>query len=220
MPATRALPLLCCAAFAALIFPAAQTVSAQQQGPPPQLVESVNIVGNRLLTDAEILKHVKTRAGDPYDQEQVQRDLQTLVNLGVFDRRLARVVIETGRRGGVEVFFVVRELTIIEAVKFEGLRRGDERPLLEGLRRRSLEVGGGSVYEVDKIKRAMDAMKELLLRRGWLRVGVEARIEEVSATSVKLTFVVSGLPPMSPRPKRLDRFRRPDAIAGLNLKLN
>lgn len=215
MPALRALPLLRRAALAALISASAQTIFAQQQQrqSSPRLVESVNVVGNRRLTDAEILKHVKTRAGNPYDPEQVQRDLQTLVNLGVFDRRIARVVVETGQRGGVEVFFMMRELTVIEAVKFEGLRRGDERALLEGLRRRSLAVGGGSVYEVDKIKQAMDAMKELLLRRGWLRVGVEARTEEVSATSVKLTFVVSGLPPTSPRPKRLDRFRRPDAVA-------
>lgn len=219
MLSVRSLPFLRCAALAALIFPATQTAFARQQRRQPQpqhqpqLVESINVVGNRRLTDTEILKHVKTRAGDPYDPGQVQHDLQTLINLGIFDRRLARVFIGTGQRGGVEVFFVMRELTVIEAVKFEGLRRADERALLEELRRRSLEVSGGSVYDPDKIREAMDAMKELLLRRGWLRAGVEARMEEVTTTSVKLTFVVNGVPPTSPRPKKSDKPGRRDAIA-------
>lgn len=216
MPTLRPLPSLRCAALAALIFPVTQTIFARQQRrvqQPTQLVESVNVVGNRRLTDGEILKHLKTRAGDPYDPEQVRRDLQTLINLGVFDRRIARVSVEAGRRGGVEVFFVMRELSVIKAVKFEGLRRADERALLEGLRRRGLEVSGGDVYDPDKIREAMDAMKELLLRRGWLRAGVEARVEEVTATSVKLTFVINGLPPTSPRPKKSDRPERRDAVA-------
>lgn len=217
MPTLRPLMSLRCAALATLIFPVMQTIFARQQQrgqQPTRLVESVNVVGNRRLTDAEILKHVKTRAGDPYDPEQVQRDLQTLAGLGVFDRRLARVFIEAGQRGGVELFFVMRELSVIEAVKFEGLRRGDERALSEELRRRSLGVDAGSVYEPDKIRNAMDAMKELLLRRGWLRAGVEARVEEVTATSVKLTFVVNGLPPKRrPDPKKSDRLGRRDATA-------
>ena len=216
MPAVRALPLLRRAALAALLFSTTPTSFAQQQPPrqqPPILVESVNVMGNRRLTREEIFKHVKTRPGDHYDDQQVQRDLQTLVGLGVFDRRTTRVFTELGLRGGVEVSFEVQELPVIESVKFEGLRRVDEGALIEGLRRRSLAVDGGSVYEPDKITRAVDAMKELLRGRGWRRVEVVTRVDQTAINSVKLTFVVSGLPPRSQPPKRLDGPRRRVAIA-------
>jgi len=213
MPAFRALPSLSRAALAALISLSTQTALAQQRQPQPQLVESVEVRGIRRHRTADILGHVKTRPGDPYDHEQVMRDFQTLVGLGFFDRRNSRVIVETGLRGGAEVSFELQELPVIESVKFEGLKLRDERALLEGLRRRKLEVDGGSVYEPDKITRAVDAMKELLRQRGWRRVGVEIRDERVAIDSVRLTFVVSGLPPMSSPPKRLDKFRRPDAVA-------
>ena len=172
------------------------------------------VTGIRRLTGGEIFRHIKTRPGEPYDPEQTQRDLQALAGLGVFDRRGLRVVTETGQRGGVVVSFEVRELPVIASVKFEGLRSGDERPLLEGLRRRRLEVDGRSVYEQDKIARAMGAIKELLRGRGWRSVEVQTRVNVVSSTSVELTFVVTGLPPKKrAEPKRLDRpARRPDAI--------
>ena len=218
MPALRALPFLRLAALAALIFPATQTAFAQQQGrrqPPPQLVESVNITGLRLRARAELLSHVETKPGDPYDFEQMMRDFQTLMNLDFFDRRVSRVVTETGQRGGVEIFFELQELPVIASVRFEGLAGADDRPLLEGLRRRGLPVDGGSAYEPDKIARAMEAVRELLRGSGWGNVEVHTRVKVITTTSVELTFVVTGLPPKKlPEPKRLDRpARRPDAIA-------
>ena len=217
MPALRAPALLKSAALAALIFSTAESVLAQRQPRPPQpaLVEEVNITGNRRTRREDLLFCIQTRPGDPFDEAQVIRDFQTLMSLGLFNRRGSRVVTETGPRGGVVVIFEVQELPVIASVKFEGLSRGDEGPLLEGLRRRRLEVVGGNVYEPDKIARAMEAIKELLRGRGWRGVGVQARTSEVSSTSVELTFVVTGQPPKKrSEPKRLDRpVRRPDAIA-------
>lgn len=213
MLSLRPLLFLRCAALAALIFPATRTAFEQQQ-PQPQLVESVNVTGIRRRKSADLLSQIKTRPGDPYDHEQAVRDFQTLMNLGLFDRRTSRVVFETGQRGGVEIFFELRELPLIESVKFEGLRRADVAALLEGLRRRKLALdGGGGVYEPEKIAKAINVMDELLYRRGWREVKIETRVEQIASDSVKLTFVVSGRPPMNVLPKRLDRPARRDAIA-------
>src|SRR5436305_8233079 len=95
------------AALGALALHAsAQIVMAQNSAP---LVEDVEIVGNRRLAAEELLKHIKTRAGDPYSEAQVQRDLQALVTLGVFYRQQTRVRTEVGQRGGVVVIFEVVE---------------------------------------------------------------------------------------------------------------
>ena len=54
----------------------AERVSAQQTQPQPQqIVESVEIIGNRRLRKDDILYYIQTRPGDPYNVEQVQRDL-------------------------------------------------------------------------------------------------------------------------------------------------
>ncbi len=51
-----------------------------------QLVELVDIQGNRRLRDEDLLYYIKTRAGDVYNQAQVKRDLQELLSLNFFDK--------------------------------------------------------------------------------------------------------------------------------------
>lgn len=208
-------------ALAALIFPATPTAFARQQQRQQtqphrqsQLVESINITGLRLHARAGLLSRVETRLGDPFNREQVMRDFQTLLNLGLFDRRASRVVFETGLRGGVEIFFELRELPVVESVKFEGLRAGDRLLLREGLRRKGLEVRVGAVLDADKLTAAVAEMERLLRGRGWHNVSVGTRTDQITAASVRLTFAVSGLPPKRrPDRKRSDRLGRRDAIA-------
>src|SRR4029453_1101256 len=77
-----------------------QPVKAQQTQP---IVESVDVTGNRRLRKDEILYWVQTRAGDPYNVDQVERDYQAILALGFFDKTATRVLTETGPRGGVNI---------------------------------------------------------------------------------------------------------------------
>ena len=83
-----------------------------------QLVESVDIQGNRRLKDVDLLYYIKTREGDVYDQAQLERDLKELLSLNFFDKTYTRVLTEEGVRGGVKVIFQVRELLIIRDLQF------------------------------------------------------------------------------------------------------
>ena len=69
--------------LASMIY-ALPLVSAQQS---QRLVESVDILNNRRLRKDDILYYVQTRPGDPYNEQQVQRDLQAILALGFFERR-------------------------------------------------------------------------------------------------------------------------------------
>jgi outer membrane protein assembly factor BamA len=221
-----ALPRLHRAALAALLsLPFAPAFARQSQRPAHRqlLVEEVAVAGNRRLAREEIFRHIKTRPGDPYDERQMMRDFQTLLDLGFFDRRQSHVVTETGVRGGVVIIFELGELPLIESVSFEGLRRAEERAVRSLLRARSMGVESGGVYEPEKIRRAMSAITEVLRGRGWRRVEVETRRETRASNSVRLTFVVGGEPPYKP-PGRLDKFKKPDAVAarparGLGLRV-
>ena len=159
---------------------------------PRLLVEAVEIEGNRRLTDVEILSHVGVRHGQVYDPQQVQRDLKSLLDLGVFDTRQTRVMTTSGVRGGVVVIFFVAELPVIDGLKFEGLPKGlTEEEVLKAFGAEGIKVSKGDVYDPSRIRRAKDVVRRLLDERGRQWTTVESWVDVDSATRVSLRFVVS-----------------------------
>ena len=172
-------------------------VTAQQTQPPPapqqRIVENVDIIGNRRLRKDDILYYIQTRPGDVYNVDQVQRDYQTLLSLTFFDKTATRVLTENGPRGGVNIIFEVKELPIIRDLTFEGLHSVQESDILKAFRERRVGVSKESVYDPVKVRNAIRVMKELLAENGHPNATVEERTEEVSATSLAITFhVVEG----------------------------
>ena len=153
-----------------------------------RLVESVDIVGNRRLRKDDILYYVQTRPGDPFNEQQVQRDLQTILQLGFFDKTDTRVLTEEGARGGVNVIFEVRELPIIRDLQFDGLKSVAESDVLKAFRERRVGVSKESIYDPVKSRNAVRVLKELLAERGHPNAVIEERKDEVSATSIAITY--------------------------------
>jgi outer membrane protein insertion porin family len=164
---------------------------AQQTQPQQQrIVENVDIIGNRRLRKDDILYYIQTRPGDPYNVDQVQRDYQTLLSLTFFDKTATRVLTENGPRGGVNIIFEVKELPIIRDLTFEGLSSVAESDVLKAFRERRVGVSKESIYDPVKVRNAMRVIKELLAAGGHPNATVEERTEEVSATSLAITFHV------------------------------
>src|SRR6266849_4777032 len=155
-----------------------------------RLVESVDITGNRRLRKDDILYYVQTRPGDPYNEQQVQRDLQAILALGFFDKTKTRVYTEEGSRGGINVIFEVKELPIIRDLQFEGLKSVPESDVLKAFRERRVGVSKESIYDPVKARNAIRVLKELLAAHGHPNATIEERRDEVSATSTAVTFVI------------------------------
>ncbi|MFL6230990.1 MAG: POTRA domain-containing protein [Pyrinomonadaceae bacterium] len=155
-------------------------------------MESVETAGNRRLSSKEILSHVKSRPGDPYDEGQVHRDLSALANLGAFDMTATRVTTEIGQRGGVNITFEVKELPIIKAIRFEGLKATEESSVRAAFRRDGVRLIEGDFCRPTEVNKATRVLKDWLLVRGWSHTTVESQQEQDAADSVKLTFVVIG----------------------------
>jgi outer membrane protein insertion porin family len=149
------------------------------------------VIGNRRLRRDDILYYVQTRPGDPYNVELVQRDYQTLLSLTFFDKTATRVLTENGPRGGVNIIFEVKELPIIRDMTFEGLKSVQESDVLKAFRERRVGVSKENVYDPVKVRNAMRVIKELLSAGGHPNATVEERTEEVSATSLAITFVIN-----------------------------
>src|SRR5918912_3585582 len=169
-------------------------VSARAQEPQAssqqRLVERVDVEGNRRLRDEDIIYHIQTRAGDVYNPAQVQRDLQALLNLSFFDKTETRVATQPGDKGGVVVIFYVKELPVIRDLTFKGLHSIAEADVLKAFREQRVGVSKESTYDPVKVNNAKRAIKELLSEHGHPNAVVDANSEEISQTSVALTFDV------------------------------
>ncbi len=164
-------------------------VSAQQ--PQARLVEDVDIIGNRRLRKEDILYYIQTRQGDPYNPDQVARDLQTILSLNFFDKVGTRVTTEDGPRGGVRIIFEVKELPIIRDIQFEGLKSVTESDVLKNFREKRVGVSKESILDPVKLKTGERALKEMLAAKGHPNAAVTATVEAVSQTSSAITFVVN-----------------------------
>ena len=165
--------------------------STRAQTPQPRLVESVDIINNRRLRKDDILYYIQTRQGDTYSDAQIQRDLQTILGLGFFDKVATKVSTEIGPRGGVNVIFEVKELPIIRDIQFEGLKSVAESDVLKAFREKRVGVSKEAIQDPVKIKNATRVIKELLAAKGHPDATVRAGVESVSTTSVAITFEVN-----------------------------
>lgn len=155
-----------------------------------QLIETVDIQGNRRYKDEDLLYYIKTRAGDVFDPRALERDLKELLSLNFFDKALTRVLVEDGVRGGVNVIFEVRELQVIRDLQFEGLKAVQESDVLKAFREERVGISKEAVYDPSKSRNAIKILKELLASKGYPNAKVTVKEEEVSATSTAITFVV------------------------------
>jgi len=155
-----------------------------------QVVESVDIQGNRRLRDEDLLYYIKTRAGDIYDPAALERDLKELLSLNFFDKTATRVLTEDGVRGGVNVIFEVRELPIIRDLQFKGAKALQESDILKEFREKRVGVSKESVFDPVKARSATRVLREMLASKGYPNAKVTVQEDEVSATSIALTFTI------------------------------
>jgi outer membrane protein insertion porin family len=173
-------------------FFVAGRVWAQQ--PQARVVEEVDIQGNRRLRKDDILYWIQTRPGDTYNPDQAARDLQTLNGLGFFEKTETRVTIEDAPRGGIRVTFWVKELPIIRDIQFDGLKSVSESDVLKTFRERRVGVSKEAIYDPVKVRYAIRTLKELLSAKGHPNATIAEAKEDVSATSVAITFQITEGP--------------------------
>lgn len=159
------------------------------------LVESLDIIGNRLLTDEELLRHIKTRPGERFNARQAQEDLQSLLKLGRFNTIRTKVFTEPGVRRGINVIFQLMEMPLMVEINFVGLRYAAKDELFAALREKKIEVAVNNPYQPEKLAKAQRVILEYLAKtRVFAAAKVGVAEESVSATAVKISFVIDEMP--------------------------
>ena len=164
-----------------------QSALAQDQS----RVEDVEIRGNRAIPTDTIRLYIQTKRDDLYSDAQVQRDFQAVLAQGFFDEFESRVFKEEGPRGGTVVVFYVKERPVIRDITYDGLKSVQESDVIQRFRERRVQVSKESRYDPVTVENAKKVLQELLAEKGKPNAQIDDQVEEISATTVAVNFVVN-----------------------------
>ena len=91
--------------------------ASAQDAQPSTRVAEVRVQGNKQMTANAVLVYVKTRQGQPYNEDVVKADEKRLLETGRFESVLAT---RTSTDKGAVVTFTVVERPLVASVRFEG----------------------------------------------------------------------------------------------------
>ena len=129
------------------------------------LVSALNVEGNNEVVSQYILGAVETKIGEPIDQEQLKKDVESIYELGFFsfvDAKLSSLT------GGVAVTFVVQENPLVESIEFLGNTVYSNEELME-----LVFTVPGSVFNRVFFRHDLQRIKEKYEKDGYVMMRVE-----------------------------------------------
>src|SRR5262245_31439609 len=167
---------------------------AQSPQASEAFVEDVEIRGNRRIPRESILYYVQSKPQDKFDLSLAQRDLQSVIQMGLFDPLSTKLFIEDGPRGGKVIIINVKEYPIIRAIEYRGMKSPTESEVLKRFKEKHIQVSKESQFDPAKANGARLILRELLAEKGHPDANVSVEVEEISATTVGLVFDVDEGP--------------------------
>ncbi len=188
---TRGIFFLASAIVIAIVsFVSISPALARSPQAPEAFVEEVEIRGNRRIPRESILYYVQSRPQDKFDLGLAQRDLQSIIQMNLFDPLATKLFVEDGPRGGKIIIFQVKEYPIIRAIEYRGMKSVTESEVLTRWKEKTVQVSKESTFDPAKANRARLVLRELLAEKGHPNAEVTVEVEEISATTVGLVFDV------------------------------
>lgn len=156
-----------------------------------QIIENIDVKGNRRIPRETVMAHVYTRPGDVYDQISLERDMRSIWNTGYFED--VRVEREPSPKGW-NVYFYVREKPTIRTITYTGLNSVSQSDVLERFKKAKVTVSQESPYDPAKVIKAEVVLKELLSEHGRQFATVNVQVQEIPPASVGITFNIKEGP--------------------------
>jgi outer membrane protein insertion porin family len=164
---TRGLLYLASAiAIAIGLFISVSPALAQSPQASEAFVEEVEIRGNRRIPRESVLYYVQSKPQDRFDLGLAQRDLQSIIQMGLFDPLSTKLYVEDGPRGGKIIIFQVKEYPIIRAMEYRGMKSATESEVLTRFKERHVNIGKESQFDPAKANGARLIIRELLAEKG------------------------------------------------------
>jgi outer membrane protein insertion porin family len=156
-----------------------------------EIVSEINVTGNRRIPADAIRAHIYTKAGDVYDPAALERDFNSVWNMGYFeDVRLSREQTPKGWRLIVQV----KERPTIREINYVGLKSVSTSDVLDTFKKAKVGLSVESQYDPTRIKKAEVTIKELLSEHGHQFATIRTEVRQIPPAAVGITFVVKEGP--------------------------
>ncbi|MFA6078719.1 MAG: outer membrane protein assembly factor BamA [Candidatus Omnitrophota bacterium] len=152
---------------------------ADRDGKP---VTSVNVKGNKAISDDTIKSKVRTKVGDGYSQEILNEDLKRLYATEYFTNVSIDV---TDSADSVEVTFIIEEKPVIEDITFEGNKVFRAPKLQAVMKSKKDEMLNMSLLASD-----IAEIKALYIKKGYPMVDVTYKLDvgkELNKAKIMIT---------------------------------
>lgn len=138
---------------------------------PKDLIKSVEIDGNSIISDEKILEMMKSQTGKPYSIEDVKQDLQLIYGMGYFTKNIKAIPQKTEQ--GVLLKIVVQENVPITGFVLEGNSVLEESELLSILNKNI-----GTPQNINTLNDMIDQIEETYAEKGYTLARVQSIQDE------------------------------------------
>ena len=146
-----------------------------------QVIEDIDVSGNRRIPTETVKSRIYTRNGDVYDEAALQRDLRSVWNSGYFeDVRMEREQSPKGWR----IHIYVREKPTIRTIDYKGLNAVSQSDVLDRYKKVKVGLTVDSPYDPTKVIKAKVVLQQLLSEHGRQFANITVQVQQVPPAGV------------------------------------
>lgn len=145
-------------------------------------IASITPEGNKNIDSGAILRKIKTKPGDAYDQAALRNDLKEIYAMGYFND--VQIDVRDTEKGK-QVIFRIIEKPIIKSVLFEGIDELKEEDV-----KAAANIKEHFILNPAKITVAEEAIRQLYKTKGFYNSTVKAKITYPDEQGAVVQFVI------------------------------
>ncbi|MBI4791810.1 MAG: outer membrane protein assembly factor BamA [Deltaproteobacteria bacterium] len=143
-------------------------------------IAKIEISGNTRIDSGAILRHIKNRAGDQYNQAQLRDDLKSIFKMGYFND--VQITVEDGE-DGKNVTFVVKEKEVIASVTIAGEKNLDTDDIKE-----VITVTANTIVNPQEVMTSAENIRKLYKEKGYYDTEVTTKLTYPEKDRVNILF--------------------------------
>jgi outer membrane protein insertion porin family len=145
-------------------------------------IARIQVKGNRRVESDAILLMIESKEGDPFDPDQLDRDLHSVYSMAYFSD--VSIETEDGPDGKI-VTFNITEKPVIISIYLAGNERLKDEDLRE-----ELGLKEYAIYNPSEIKQSINRLKDFYRGKGYYDTKITDKIIELPNNEVLLTYQI------------------------------
>lgn len=147
-----------------------------------QYIAAITPEGNNRIDSGAILRKIRSKAEDPYDQDVLREDLKAIYKMGYFDD--VQIDVKDGDTGKLVTFRVV-EKPAISSISYSGMDELDDDDVTE-----VVTIKENSILNPARVNDSATAIQELYKSKGFYNTTVTSDISYPTPETASVKFTI------------------------------